>query len=198
MNNDLPDDGSVVANERGWIFGLLIAPYGVLLQGIVQGGVLGYLLSRQGAGSVTQAHLIGLLSLPTSLYFLWSPITDFFVRRRTWLVVSALIAAFLMWLNFEQPRLSSTGAVTLAFLAACCSQLIVSSAGGMMGALHSERTRRVASSLLQAGAMGFGALSAWVLIYLSARSSRNSLALTAAALIAVPALAVLCVSGQDA
>lgn len=31
--------------ERPWVFGLLIAPYGVLLQGIVQGGVLGFLLS---------------------------------------------------------------------------------------------------------------------------------------------------------
>ena len=73
MKNEL----QAPASERGWIFGLLIAPYGVLLQGIVQGGVLGYLLSREGAGSATQAHLIGLLSLPTSLYFLWSLITDF-------------------------------------------------------------------------------------------------------------------------
>ena len=175
-------------NESGWIFGLLIAPYGVLLQGIVQGGVLGYLLSREGAGSATQAHLIGLLSLPSSLYFLWSPITDFFVRRRTWLLGSALLAAFLTWLGFTQPRLSSSGAVGLMFLGACCSQLIVSSAGGMMGALQSERARRIASSLLQAGAMGFGALSAWVLIYISPRVSHESLALVVAALIGAPAL----------
>ena len=162
----------------------------MLLQGIVQGGVLGYLLSREGADSATQAYLIGLLSLPTSLYFLWSPITDFFVRRRTWLLGSALIAALLIGLSFEQPRLSSSGAVALAFLAACCGQIIVSSAGGMMGALQSERTRRLASGLYQAGAMGFGALSAWALIYLSARVSRDSLALVAAALIAVPAFVV--------
>ena len=38
--------------------------------------------------------------------------------------------------------------------------------------------------------MGFGGLSAWVLIYLSARLSRDSLALVAATLIAAPALAV--------
>ena len=187
MKNEL----QAPASERGWIFGLLIAPYGVLLQGIVQGGVLGYLLSRQGADSATQAHLIGLLSLPTSLYFLWSPITDFFVRRRTWLLGSALIAALLIWLSFKQPLLSSSEAVALAFLAACSGQLIVSSSGGMLGALHSEQTRRLASSLYQAGAMGFGALSAWMLIYLSARVSRDSLALVAAALIAVPAFVVL-------
>ncbi len=186
MNSELQTPES----ERGWIFGLLIAPYGVLLQGIVQGGVLGYLLSREGAGSAMQAHIIGLLSLPTSLYFLWSPITDFFVRRRTWLLGSALMAALLIGLSFEQPRLSSNGAIALAFLAACIGQLIVSSAGGMLGVLQSERTRRIASSLFQAGAMGFGALSAWMLIYLSARVSRDSLALLAAALIAVPAFVV--------
>lgn len=192
----MPQNSDEVETERGWAFGLLIAPSGVLLQGIVQGGVLGYLLSRQGAGSAVQAHLIGLLSLPTSLYFLWSPITDFFVRRRTWLLGGAVAAAVLMGLSFEQPRLSSSGAVTLAFLAACCSQLVVSSAGGMMGALHSERTRRTASALYQAGAMGFGALSAWVLIYLSARVGREALALTAAALIAGPALAVVAAPRQ--
>ena len=190
MKSDVPK------SERGWVFGLLIAPYGVLLQGIVQGGALGYLLSRQGTGSAVQAHLIGLLSLPSSLYFLWSPLTDFFVRRRTWLLASALVAALLMWLSFKQPQLSSSGAVSLAFLAACCGQLVVSSAGGMMGALGSERTRRVASAVYQAGAMGFGSLSAWVLIYLSERVSRDSLALTAAALIAVPALAVFAAPPQ--
>ncbi len=183
--------------EQGWIFGLLIAPYGVLLQGIVQGGVFGYLLSRQGAGSARQAELIAILSLPTSLYFLWSPITDFFVSRRTWLIGSALLAASLLWLSFEQPRLSSTAAVTLLFLGACCAQLIVSSAGGMMGALHSERTRRIASNLYQAGGMGFGALSAWVLIYLDPRVSRNSLALIAAALVGVPALVALAAPAQQ-
>jgi MFS transporter, PAT family, beta-lactamase induction signal transducer AmpG len=191
-----PDHIDAPGSDRAWVFGLLIAPYGVLLQGIVQGGVLGYLLSRQGTGSAMQAHLIGLLSLPTSLYFLWSPITDFFVRRRTWLLGSALTAASLIWLSFQQPRLSSTGVVSLAFLAACCGQLVVSSAGGMMGALHSERTRRVASGLYQAGAMGFGAVSAWALIYLSERVSRDSLALAAAALIAAPALAVFAAPRQ--
>ena len=80
--------------------------------------------------------------------------------------------------------------MALAFLAACIGQLIVSSSGGMLGALQSEQTRRLASSLFQAGAMGFGALSAWMLIYLSARVSRDSLALVAAALIAVPAFVV--------
>ena len=73
--------------ERPWTYGLMIAPSAVLANGVVQGGALGYLLSRQGVGSGGQAHMIFLLALPTSLYFLWSPITDFFVRRRTWVLL---------------------------------------------------------------------------------------------------------------
>ncbi|MGH9414655.1 MAG: hypothetical protein ACRD0Y_13075 [Terriglobales bacterium] len=161
------------------------------MQGLVQGGVIGYLLSLQGVGSGMQSHLIGLLSLPSSLYFLWSPITDFFVRRRTWLLGASACAAVLMFLGLDQPQLSSQGALVLMLLGACCSQLVVSSAGGMMGALLSERGRRTAAASLQAGAMGCGAVSAWLLIYLSSRVSREMLGVIAAALIAVPALAAL-------
>lgn len=183
--------------ERSWVFGLLIAPYGIFSNGIVQGGVIGYLLSRQGIGSATQSHVIAWLSLPTSLYFLWSPITDFFVRRRTWLLGGALVSAVLMDMSLRQPNLSSIAALALGFVAACCGQLVVSSAGGMMGALQSDATRRRASCLYQAGSMGFGALAAWVLIYLSARASHDALALVAGLLIAVPALAVFAAPRQE-
>ena len=36
-------------------------------------------LRRHPVSAGERAWLFGLLSLPTSLYFLWSPITDFFV-----------------------------------------------------------------------------------------------------------------------
>ena len=184
-------------DERPWIFGLLIAPSAVVANGVVQGGVLAYLLSQQGVGSGQQSHMIGLLALPTSLYFLWSPITDFFVRRRTWLLVGGLLAAVLMGLGFQWPSLSSRGAVVLMLLSACCSQLVVSSAGGMMGMLHSEATRRRASSFYQAGSTGLGALSAWGLMYLSPRISRGALGWVAAGMIGVPALAAMLAPRQE-
>jgi len=188
---------SASTGERAWIFGLLVGPSAVVSNGVVQGGVIGYLLSVQGVGSGTQAHLIGLLALPTSLYFLWSPITDFFVRRRTWLIGGGMLAAALMWLGFRQQELSSSGAVALMLASACCSQLVVSSCGGIMGALGAERTRRMAAAFYQAGSMGLGALSAWVLVYLSSRVSRDALGLVAAALIGAPALAAFAAPRQD-
>jgi MFS transporter, PAT family, beta-lactamase induction signal transducer AmpG len=197
MPTDISAAQQEPARDRPWIFGLLIAPSGVLGNGVIQGGVLGFLLSVQGVDSGSQAHLIGLLSLPTSLYFLWSPITDFFIRRRTWLLVGALLAAVLTLLGFRQPQLSSHGALLLMLVGACCSQLVVSSAGGMMGTLRSEQSRRRAGSFYQAGSAGFGSLSAWALIYLSSRVSQDSLGLIAAALIAIPALFVLAAPHQE-
>jgi PAT family beta-lactamase induction signal transducer AmpG len=183
--------------ERPWVFGFLIAPSAVVANGVVQGGVLAYLLSQQGIGSKVQSHLIGLLALPTMLYFLWSPITDFFVKRRTWLLVGSVLSAVLMALGFHQQDLSSRNALVLILISACLSQLVVSSCGGMMGALHTERSKRVAGSFYQAGSLGFGALSVSILIGLSSRVSRDALGLAAAAMIAVPTLFALAAPQQD-
>jgi len=64
--------------------------------------------------------------------------------------------------------------------------------------MASERSRRVAGSFYQAGSMGFGALAAWVLVWLSARASRDVLGMTAAALIGIPALFALAAPPQEA
>jgi PAT family beta-lactamase induction signal transducer AmpG len=48
-----PGAGGLVrvrGSERPWTYGLMIAPSAVLANGVVQGGALGYLLSRQGVG----------------------------------------------------------------------------------------------------------------------------------------------------
>jgi MFS transporter, PAT family, beta-lactamase induction signal transducer AmpG len=180
--------GGATGHDRPWLYAFLIAPSAVLMNGVIQGGVVAYLLSVQGIGSGRQSRLIFLLSLPSWLYFLWSPVTDFFLRRRTWALLGSALAAAVTVLAFHAGNLASTLPLTLMLLGACCSQLVVSSCGGMMGAMHVERNRRVAGSFYQAGSMGFGALAAWVLIWLSSRTGRDGLGLTAGLLIAFPAL----------
>jgi len=189
-------DAAAVGQERPWLYGLLVAPAGVLANGVVQGGVLAYLLSVQGIGSKAQSHVIFLLALPTSLYFLWSPLTDFFVRRRTWLGAGGVLAAVLMAAGFHQKNLSGRGAMALMLLSACCVQLVISSCGGMMGAMRSVAAKRSAGSYYQAGSMGFGALAAWVLVYMSSRTSQDALGLMAAAMIALPSLFALAAPQQ--
>lgn len=176
--------------ERPWLFGLLIAPNAVLAYGIIA-GVLSYLLRKQGVDIGRSSEIIALLILPQSIYFLWSPITDFWIRRRTWLIVGAVGSALTLAAAFHGRRLDTPLAVALMFLSACFGQLIVSSCGGMMGTLRSETTRRKASSVYQAGALAFGALGVFVLARLAAHMGMGALGWVAAALIALPAFAAL-------
>jgi PAT family beta-lactamase induction signal transducer AmpG len=189
--------GGATAKDRPWLYSLLIAPSAVMMNGVVQGGALAYLLSQQGVGSGGQAHIISILALPTSLYFLWSPITDFLVRRRTWLLIGSLLAGVLMAAAFHEKSLTSTNVLVLIFLSACFSQLVVSSCGGMMGAIRLERSRRVASSFYQAGSMAFGAAAASIMIAASSRVSQMKVGLIAAALIALPGLFALAAPEQE-
>src|SRR5882757_11258328 len=181
--------------ERPWLFGLLIAPNAVLAYGIIA-GALSYLLRRQGVGIGRSSEIISLLILPQTIYFLWSPITDFWIRRRTWLIVGAVAGALTMAAAFNGRRLDTPSALALMFLSACFGQLIVSSCGGMMGTLRSEATRRKASSAYQGGCLAVGALGVFVLARLAERMGMGALGWIAAALIALPSLAAFAAPEQ--
>ncbi len=182
-------------SERPWVFGLLPAPIAVLANGIVQ-GALSFLMRRQGVSVERIAAIVSLLILPQTIYFLWSPITDFLMRRRTWLMVGASSAGLLMALAFHARNLASPVAVALMFLSACCGQLVVSSCGGMMGTLRRERSRRVASGFYQGASLGFGAIAIFVLTMLVTQMRQGWLGWVAAALIALPSLAALAAPAQ--
>jgi MFS transporter, PAT family, beta-lactamase induction signal transducer AmpG len=181
--------------ERPWLFGLFIAPVAVLSNGIIS-GVLSYLLRQQGVGIGRSSEIISLLILPQTIYFLWSPITDFWIRRRTWLMVGAVAAALTMAAAFHGRRLDTPLAVALMFLSACFGQLMVASCGGMMGTLRNEAARRKASSAYQGGSLAFGALGVFVLALLAERMGMGPLGWIAAALIALPAFAALAAPEQ--
>jgi MFS transporter, PAT family, beta-lactamase induction signal transducer AmpG len=181
--------------ERAWIFSLLIAPMAVISNGVIS-GVLSYLLRQQGVPIERSAAIISLLILPQTIYFIWSPITDFFMRRRTWLIVGAVGAAFAMAAAFNGRRLDTSSAVALMFLSACFGQLIVASCGGMMGAIQSEAARRKAGSFYQGGSLAFGALGVFILASLAERLGMGLLGWVTAALIALPSLAALAAPKQ--
>jgi PAT family beta-lactamase induction signal transducer AmpG len=159
----------------------------VLSNGLI-GGALAYLLRNQGVGPAREGTIVALLTLPPTIYFLWSPITDFWIRRRTWIMVAAFAAAAAMLAAFRRPALGESQAVGLMFLSACFGQLIVAGCGGMMGNLHGERNRRRAGSFYQGGSLAFGALAVFVMVSLAGRFRLGTLGWIAAALIAVPSL----------
>jgi PAT family beta-lactamase induction signal transducer AmpG len=193
----LADDEDAIRKERPWLFGLMIGPTGVVANGVIQGGVLAFLLTQQHVDIGRSSRIISFLALPTMLYFLWSPITDFFVRRRTWLLIGTVGAALFMAAGLFQSNLTSPWAITLILASACFAQLVVSSCGGMMGAFQSAAAKRVASGCYQAGSMGLGAAAVWVLLRVSEHGRADMLALAAGLLIVIPGLFALAAPRQE-
>jgi PAT family beta-lactamase induction signal transducer AmpG len=177
-------------HERPWLFNFLIAPMAVMSIGL-NGGALSYLFRREGVDPARGASMIALLTLPHAIYFLWGPVTDFWMRRRTWLMLAAVAAAGAQLAAFHQLRLASSWAVGLMFFALCLGGLVVAACGGIMGTLRSEKSRRLAGSFYQSGSLAFGGLSVFLLVSLAGRLRLGSLGWIGAAMIALPALFVL-------
>lgn len=181
--------------ERPWLFNLLIAPDAVISIGLVGGG-LGYLLRDEGVNPARVASIVGLLSLPHAIYFLWGPVTDFWIRRRTWLMLAAAASAGALLTAFHQTRLASGFATALLFLAACLGVVGAAACGGIMGTLRSEKNRRRAGVFYQSGSLGFGGVAAFFLISLAPRAGLFTLGWIVAAIVVLPSLAALAAPAQ--
>jgi MFS transporter, PAT family, beta-lactamase induction signal transducer AmpG len=180
--------------ERPWLINFLIAPEAVISVGLIN-GALSFLLRNEGVDPARVASIVGLLTLPHTIYFLWGPITDFFLRRRTWVMFGAVTASLALLLAFNQPRLGSSLGVALLFLTACLGVLVAAACGGLMGALRSEVSRRRASSFYQSGSLAFGGLAVFLIAYF-AHLSLSSLGWILAAMIVLPSLSALAVPPQ--
>lgn len=181
--------------ERPWLFAFLIAPEAVVALGLVD-GAFSFLLRNEGVDPGRAASIIALLSLPHAIYFLWSPITDFWMRRRAWLMASAAAAALIFLVAFNLRRLSAPGTVWMLFLGACLGVVVAAACGGMMGTLRDETNRRRAGSFYQCGSLGFGAVTVFLLVTLAPRLSLGGLGWIVAGLITLPALAALAAPAQ--
>lgn len=184
------DPSAAASPERPWLFNFLIAPDAILAIGLI-GGALSYLLRNEGVNPARSASIIGLLSLPHSIYFLWGPVTDFWMRRRTWLMTGAVACAAALLLAFYQPMLSGSWAVALLFLTACFGVIVAAACGGIMGTLRSESNRRRAGAFYQSGSLAFGGIAVFVLVTLAQRVSLVTLGWILAAMILLPALTAL-------
>ena len=183
-------------HDRPWLFALLITPEAVIALGLVS-GALTYLLRDQGVNPARAASIASLLSLPHAIYFLWGPLTDFWIRRRTWLLLAAAAAAIALIAAFHQSSLVTPWAVALLFLSACFGVFVAAACGGIMGTLRSELSRRRAGSFYQVGSLAFGAVAVFVLVTYSDRFSLGTLGWIVAAMIVLPSLAAFAAPAQS-
>jgi len=183
-------------NERPWLFNFLIAPMAVMSIGLV-GGALSYLLRREGVDPARGASIVAFVTLPHTIYFLWGPVSDFWISRRNWLILAAAAASIAELFAFHQARLGSSLSVGLLFLSMCFGGLVVAACGGIMGALRDEKNRRLAGSFYQSGSLAFGGIAVFLLVSFAARLKLQSLGWIVAAMIVLPALFAFAVPCQS-
>jgi PAT family beta-lactamase induction signal transducer AmpG len=193
---EIETESPSIARDRPWLFAFLIAPDAVISLGLV-GGALTFLLRNEGVTPGRAASISALIALPHAIYFFWGPVTDFWMRRRTWLMLASVVAAIAVLAAFHQPTLATRWAVALLFLGACFGVIVPAACGGMMGTLASETNRRRASSFYQSGSLIIGAIAVFLLLSFAERFTLGALGWMVAAMIAVPALFALAAPPQS-
>lgn len=173
-----------------WMFALLVLPYAVYSNGFLN-TVAAAILTREGMSLDSISSMLALLLLPASLYFLWSPLVDFWLRRRTWVAVASAVAGGLMALALQAPRLGAAGPRALLMLGMVVVMLTSCGVGGLMAAVVPVGLKSRASAYFNAGSLGFGALSGGGLLWLSQHSGRREFGLACGLLVAAPGLLAL-------
>jgi hypothetical protein len=123
-----------------WLFGLLILPLGIYV-GFVW-TALPLLLSQAGLTIGQIARIDAILQIPPILLFLWTPVVDVKLRRRTWLVLGALATALLFWLACQFGLAHVKLFTALLFFAGVVVALVPTSCGGLMATMLSVPDQR--------------------------------------------------------
>ena len=180
------------------LFGFLTLPYGLVMNGIL-GTVISFLLRAEGVGVPRISQIVAIVGLPGMLYFLWSPLTDFWLKRKNWFVLSAALSAATLVAAFGMKDLGGTKAVVLLFVAAMFAMLTSACLGGLMAAVVPEDRKTTFSSYYQAGSLCAGALGGGGLLWLSQHAGwgRLRVALVAAFFITVPAMMAWLIDEPD-
>jgi MFS transporter, PAT family, beta-lactamase induction signal transducer AmpG len=173
-----------------WLFAILNVPHAVVTGG-VSGTLLSFLLRQQGVAPHAIANQRALLLLPGSLFFLWSPVTDFLLRRKTWLLLASAASSVTVMLALETSNYASKSAVTLLWTSSCLILLASAAMGGLIALLMRPEQKTRVGCFLQAGNLAGVAFSGGGLLLLAAHVSKPMLGLAAAALTFAPVLPVL-------
>jgi len=168
-----------------WVFVLMPLPYGIFL-GYLQ-TPLPYLLRQMGFTVDRIGSIEAFVLLPMALYFLWSPVVDFWIRRRTWMVLFAAISgAMLFGAVLLLPRHTEL-ATTLLFAGFSVNLLTTAASGGILASTQNEHGKAQGAAWAQGGMLAASALGGAVLLYFSKRLPLPIAGTIAALMVALPA-----------
>lgn len=176
-----------------WLFSLLILPLGIAVG--FKFTPLPFLLSQAGVPVYRIATIASIVHLPAVLVFLWAPLVDVKLRRRSWLLIGALGTAVGQGLAFPligAPHLKLMTALILA--AGIADSLVMASCGGLMVKTLTAAEQGKASAWSEAGQLGGGALGGAVVIWLATCVPAAIEGLVLGVLIALPAFVAMTIA----
>jgi MFS family permease len=170
------------------LFLILVLPYAFTTSVTVV--LMPYLLRKYGFSVDQIANIVVIASLPSIWSFLWSPLADVGMRRRSWAILSAFAAGIASCAAILGVHGSQALLTPLLFLMNAFSGLLSSSCGALMTSIPAELRGR-ASGWYQAGNLGGTAIGGGLFIWLADHTSLPALAIATAAMMLLPSLAAL-------
>jgi hypothetical protein len=184
---DRPPGRDLAAPNR---FLWVVLPYAIYI-GFTTNGGASLLLRRAGMPVPQVANAVALLGIPASIYFLWSPLVDLWMRRRSWHFVSTLGAAAALAAGSAVLGRNPQAAVWLYFFGMIFCMMISSAYGGLMASMLSLRSRTRGAAWAQASNLGGGAVGPGLLLWLALHLRTELWAPMAAVLMIAPGLTAL-------
>jgi PAT family beta-lactamase induction signal transducer AmpG len=189
----MPADG-VIATEKPAppplpLFAIMEAPYGMQSALSI---VIPMVLMRNAGVSIEKASaLAALATLPATFYFAYAPLVDFFIRRRTWLLLAILCTSLLSSATILfSPATHLSLVSALLFSGTVTGMLISAATGGLMGSLLDAPRKARVGAWVQVGNCGGNSLFFGLLVFLAPRLGRPALALVTMLCMLLPGLVI--------
>ncbi len=153
------------------VFMFLIIPFGVL------GGYLSvavaYLLSRGGLSVGAVASLIALGLTPHTIKFLWAPIADTTLTRKSWYVISCILCSIGIFATGVLPPLKSSLPLlaTIVLVSNVASTFLGMACESLMAYCTPQTEKGRASGWYQAGNLGGGGIGGGLGLWLAQKLS---------------------------
>ena len=182
-----------------WLFGLLQIPFGI--SGAFASTTLPRILSLHHVDNLTIAGAVSASVSIAGWQFLWAPVVDLGVRRRTWFLLLSFLAASLMAfaLTMPLPDFAHANAdkaplklfIGMVLLSQAAGSLLSACIGGLMATTLPDDVRGKASGFSNAGNLGAGAVGAGIALQLLETQALPIVGAACGAMMAIPALVVL-------
>ena len=168
----------------------VVLPYAVYMGFVTNGGV-SFLLREVGMPIDQMANAIALLGIPSSIYFLWSPLADIWMPRRGWHLLSTIGSAAALAIGAIELYRNPHYAVWLFFIGLVFCMMISSAYGGLIASMLTPGSRTRAAAWAQASNLGGGAIGPGLILWLALHFRASVWAPLAALLVILPGLTVL-------